>query len=284
MSNLGARIASALVMAPLVIAGVLWLPGAAWPLVAAVVPALAGHELGRLARHAGHDVGPLVPWATYLVAAYAGIGGAPTRWVDGDGGLRAALAIVVVAAFVVQIARPPERRSVAAWGLAVAFPAYVGGMAGYAIGLRALDDGVAWLVTLLLLVWTNDSAAYFGGRALGRHPLAPALSPKKTWEGAAVGTMATIAVALLIALLPAAARIGVAPHGLATAPAWQAAALGLAIAVAGPLGDLSHSFVKRQFGAKDASHLIPGHGGVWDRIDSLLFAAPVVYWAALLVR
>lgn len=279
VSNLGARIASAAVMVPLVVLAVLRLPPAWWGIAVGLVAALAAREIGVLAANAGIAVGRLVPLATLAVAL---LGGGVLR-LDGphraDVGLGGVMLVVAIA-FLDQIARPPERRSVPAWGLAVAVPIYVGGMASYLVQLRDLAFGPGIVLFTLLLVWANDSAAYFGGRAFGRHPLAPALSPKKTWEGLLAGTVGTVVVALAIAW--AAAEIG--PFALAVPSPWVVVAVAMAVSVAGPLGDLSHSFIKRQFGAKDSSHLIPGHGGVWDRIDSLLFAAPVVYVVALLVR
>lgn len=279
MSNLGARIASAAVMVPLVVAAALRLPEPWWRIVIGLVAALAAREIAVLARIAGTDAGPLVPIAAFAMALLGGGHGPWTVQPGADAGLGAAM-IVVVCAFLDQIVRPPQRRSVPAWALAVAVPIYVGGMASYLIQLRDLAFGPGLVLFTFVLVWTNDSAAYFGGRAFGRHPLAPALSPKKTWEGLLAGTIGTVAVAL--AIVWAAAEMG--PLAVAVPSPWVVVAVALAVSVAGPLGDLSHSFIKRQFGAKDSSHLIPGHGGVWDRIDSLLFAAPVVYLAAQLVR
>lgn len=279
MSNLGARIASAAVMVPLVVAAVLWLPQPWWGIAIGLVAALAAREIAALAANAGIAVGPLAAPAAFAVALAAG-GSLPLDVRHrADAALGAAM-LVVVTAFLDQIARPPDRRSAPGWGLAVAIPIYVGGMASYLIQLRDHAFGPGLVLFTLLLVWTNDSAAYFGGRAFGRHPLAPAISPKKTWEGLAAGTLGTVVVAVVLA--GAAADLG--PLALAVPSPWVAAAVAAAVSAAGPLGDLSHSFIKRQFGAKDSSHRIPGHGGVWDRIDSLLFAAPVVYLATLLAR
>jgi phosphatidate cytidylyltransferase len=121
-----------------------------------------------------------------------------------------------------------------------------------------------WMIWLLLLgVWSGDTIAYYAGRAFGRTRLTP-LSPGKTREGMAAGFMATIAVCVLIGW-----RAGW--------PLSHAATLGVLIGIAAPLGDLAESFWKRELGVKDLGSLLPGHGGVLDRCDSLLFAAPVVY-------
>ena len=130
--------------------------------------------------------------------------------------------------------------------------------------LRDLGGG-KWFWLVLLLVWTGDTLAYYGGKRFGKHPLSP-LSPKKTREGFAVGLIATILAAPLLA------------HFLHLPPS-RALLLGAVVGLAAPTGDLFESFVKRELGVKDLGNLLPGHGGVLDRFDSLLFAA----WAALLV-
>ena len=113
--------------------------------------------------------------------------------------------------------------------------------------------------------WASDSFAYFAGRAFGSHELAPAISPNKTIEGFFGGLIGTIAVVVGLGWLLA-------------MPLPQMAALGAAIAVLGTLGDLVESMMKRQTGIKDSGAIIPGHGGVWDRFDSVLFTAPLVYY------
>ena len=113
--------------------------------------------------------------------------------------------------------------------------------------------------------WASDSFAYFAGRAFGSHKLAPAISPNKTIEGFFGGLIGTIAVIVGLGWLLA-------------MPLPQMAALGAAIAVLGTLGDLVESMMKRQTGIKDSGAIIPGHGGVWDRFDSVLFTAPLVYY------
>lgn len=122
-------------------------------------------------------------------------------------------------------------------------------------------------MVLLALVWMQDTAAYFWGRALGRHKLQPFLSPKKTWEGAILG---------LGTALGAAWALGVHGFGLTMGPA-RLAGLGLT-AVAAQLGDLGESLLKRNMGAKDSGTLIPGHGGILDRFDSFTYAAPLMYY------
>ncbi|MFN5378493.1 MAG: phosphatidate cytidylyltransferase [Ignavibacteria bacterium] len=126
-------------------------------------------------------------------------------------------------------------------------------------------DGASLTVTLFAGVWMCDSAAYFTGLAIGKHKLFPRVSPKKTWEGAIGGGIGAIAVVvgLFLWLMP-------------TVPMVHALMIGVIIAVFGPIGDLAESWLKRDAVVKDSSHLIPGHGGVLDRFDSMLFVAPLV--------
>ena len=121
-----------------------------------------------------------------------------------------------------------------------------------------------WLLTLLLLaIWAGDTAAYFFGSRFGRHRLAPVVSPNKTWEGAAAGLAASVAVGVVWCLL----RLGEIDLRLV--------AMTAAAGVAGQLGDLLESMIKRGVGAKDSSRLLPGHGGLFDRLDALIIAGPV---------
>ena len=141
------------------------------------------------------------------------------------------------------------------------------------LSLRALPNGLWWLWVTLPAVWLADSGAYFIGKRFGRHKLSPRLSPKKTWEGylggILFGSLGSIAwVALWEIWFPV--------NPLLTPV--RVALLGLAIAVITPLGDLGESMIKRQVGIKDSSHLIPGHGGVFDRIDSWLWAGVIGYY------
>lgn len=141
---------------------------------------------------------------------------------------------------------------------------------GHLVLLRQASGGFAWSLFLLGTVWAADIAAYFAGMARGRHRLAPRLSPGKSWEGAAAGVLAAGLVGLLGA--PALLGLGAPTGGL----------LGAGMAVAGMVGDLAESALKRAAGRKDSGHLVPGHGGVLDRFDSVAFAAPVLYWCRVL--
>lgn len=145
---------------------------------------------------------------------------------------------------------------------------YVGGLMAFIPLVRRLDDGVGWIFVLLAASWLGDTGAYFAGRALGKHKLAPLLSPKKTWEGAVGGFTTSMGGAVLFGWL-----FGVDASWLVLA------VLGGVLDVFGVLGDLAESMLKRAFGVKDSGGILPGHGGILDRVDSVLFAGPVLFLA-----
>jgi phosphatidate cytidylyltransferase len=154
-------------------------------------------------------------------------------------------------------------------GIAVLGAAYPGLLLSALVRLRQLDRGEYWILLALVVTWFNDTGAYFAGRAFGRHKLYPRVSPSKTVEGAIGGLLASVAGAIAVQML-----------FLPRLPLWGAAVIGAGGAILGPLGDLSESMLKRAWGAKDSGHLLPGHGGLLDRIDALLFNAPFVLFCA----
>ena len=146
---------------------------------------------------------------------------------------------------------------------------FVGLALSYTVGLRAIDDRAGRDVPLLLLLClaASDSAALYVGRSLGKHRMAPSLSPKKSWEGAIAGLAGSV-LAAFVALWTFYTRL----------TPLHCVVLGLLLGAAGILGDLAESMLKRAAGAKDSSAILPGHGGLLDRADSLLFTAPVLYY------
>jgi phosphatidate cytidylyltransferase len=148
---------------------------------------------------------------------------------------------------------------------------HVGGLIAAAGGFDR-ERGEDLLIFAIVAVYVGDTCAYYGGRTFGRHPMAPSISPKKTWEGFASGVIGAVAASAL------------GPLWFFQALPWaHALTLGALLGVAGVIGDLSESFFKRAAGVKDSGGLLPGHGGVLDRVDSLLLAAPVLYWYYRLV-
>lgn len=138
------------------------------------------------------------------------------------------------------------------------------------VQLRQTPLGIQWLFVIMLIVMTNDSAAYYTGTAFGKHRLYPLVSPKKSIEGAVGGLIGSLGGTLL-------AKFTFFPQLTFT----DAAATALVIGVVGQAGDLFESLLKRSFGVKDSGTIIPGHGGVLDRLDSILFAAPITYYYVL---
>lgn len=159
----------------------------------------------------------------------------------------------------------PGTASAGAWWLGGVL--YVGVLGAHWLLLRNAPDGARWLAVLLGAAFATDTGAYATGHLFGRHLLVPAISPAKTWEGGAGGIAAGAAATVALVLL-----LGVTP-----APAWVVA-LALALPLGAIAGDLLESALKRRMGVKDMSGLLPGHGGLLDRLDSLLAAGPLLYW------
>jgi len=168
----------------------------------------------------------------------------------------------------------PSRRErlVVDWGWTMAGILYMGWMLGHYVTLRELDHGRELVLLVLFSTFACDTAAFLVGRSWGRHLMAPVISPKKTWEGAVGGFIAAIAAALAL-------------RSLLNLGDWelplnyvQVIALGCLIGLFAQLGDLLESLIKRRAGAKDSGRLMPGHGGILDRVDSLVFTGAIVYY------
>ena len=159
------------------------------------------------------------------------------------------------------------RRHLAAGVYLLGGPIYAGFLLGHSLALRDLVAGRDWLLFAILVTFATDTGAYLIGRLIGRHKLAPQISPGKTWEGSAGGFVFAVAAALAL--------------GLAfdlRIPLWQVGVIGAVIGVAAQWGDLLESKLKRIAGAKDAGSLFPGHGGILDRLDSIVISVPAVYY------
>jgi phosphatidate cytidylyltransferase len=213
----------------------------------------------------------VVNWIPHLEARYQVLTGGPWPWIA------SALAGVILTAFLVEMTvfqEPGE--SVGRIGAMMFLGGYLGLLPSFFAQLRWLrgseDAGATHgSLALALAVFVPkgcDIGAYFTGRILGRHPMTPVLSPKKTWEGAAGGLIAAVAIAIGINRLGPVLTSGVMGE----------IGFGLTVGVAGMLGDLAESLIKRDCQKKDASQAVPGFGGVLDVVDSVVFAAPVAYW------
>lgn len=149
---------------------------------------------------------------------------------------------------------------------------YTGFMTAFLVGLRGLEDGLALSLALVVSVWANDVGAYFVGSTIGRHKLAPRISPKKSWEGFAGGALLTIGTWIAV---PMAFDVDMSLS--------LSVLLGVTCSITGLVGDLFESRLKREAGVKDSGTALPGHGGFLDRLDSLIFSAFAVYWLVVWV-
>jgi phosphatidate cytidylyltransferase len=250
-----ARILSAAVLIPVLFATVWFLPPVATLVLAEIVAVLAFVEYANLAAALGSRVPRLITGAA-VVAACATFPGAA--------GVVLLSALIAIGATMVAGAEPGPGllHDTAA---ALFAPIYIGLPLGALAAVRAIGGREA-VVLLAAVIIVSDSAQYYTGRAFGRRLLAPAISPKKTREGALGGL-----VCATLAMLAGGLRV------FPGVPVWMLALTGATLAVLGMVGDLFESMLKRSAGVTDSSSLIPGHGGVLDRIDSWLFAGPLFY-------
>ncbi|HEU4648355.1 MAG TPA: phosphatidate cytidylyltransferase [Gemmatimonadales bacterium] len=278
--NLAQRIGFAVAAIPFALLFV-WYGG--WPLVALVVTiaVLGTRELYDLQRHTGVmplDGAGLVAAALAAPAAYLYLRN-PQGFVTAVWPYAGALWLMLVMSLALW-RRSPANRPLEAVAVTVFGALYAGALPAFLLELRHASHGTrswagAWLVFYPLVVtWIVDTAAMFGGRAFGRVKLAPTVSPGKTREGSIAGVLGGLVVAPLFAY-------GIFPAVGVTAPIGPLLLMAFVLAIVGQVGDLAESLFKREAGVKDSSHLIPGHGGVLDRLDSLYFVIPV---AAALYR
>ncbi|MEO5699765.1 MAG: phosphatidate cytidylyltransferase [Casimicrobiaceae bacterium] len=272
---LATRILTAAVLVPLVLAGLFLLPPRGWGLATTLVIAIAAWEWATLTALRGVPRGAFVAvtgasaLALLWLPAFGFEGGWPTLVVVLVCGAATTFWLAVVPFWLRGQWRMRSAFVAAAVGWVVLLATWV--------AIVAMQAQSPWRVlAAMAVVWIADTAAYFSGRAFGRHKLAPAISPGKTWEGVAG---AVLAVALYAALLVASSS-----GALATAmPVVGWVLLAVAVAGVSVCGDLFESLMKRQAGVKDSGRILPGHGGVLDRIDALLAAMPPFAVAAVLL-
>ena len=287
------RVATAVVLIPLVLLLVLKAPLYVLAIVAGAVALLAIAEFLKLATH--YAVQPLGP-ATYAFVALffvfviiASTNRTPlvetTAMLYGIA-LAAALAPFVFLTVAMRRSNLTSGYPAAA-ASAFAF-VYIAIPMALLVAIRQQPAGAIWTIYTLLAVWAGDIFAYFVGRSLGRHRMSPEISPKKTWEGAVASVLASVIVGTLwIQHAPGISstllRVGLIDRrdgmfGLEQPQLWPIIVLSAVINIAAQLGDLVESLIKRGAGVKDSGTILPGHGGMLDRIDAMLFAVPVV-WA-----
>jgi phosphatidate cytidylyltransferase len=259
---LAKRLLTAVVSIPLFVGVIVATPRWVFSVLVVALSAVAAWELMRLFERAGR---PGYAWLAVLGAA----GVTASFGTPGFPGTTVAVftaALAVALSLPVWLGSPPEVETVTATLLAIA---YVGWSLGHALLLTHLPDGADLILFLVGTTWAGESAAYAVGSTLGRHPLAPTISPRKTVEGALGQLMVSMVAAIGL--------------GLWLLPQWSPttmAVAGIVLGALGQIGDLAESVIKRSLGAKDTGGLVPGHGGVLDRLDGLMFNAPALFYYA----
>jgi phosphatidate cytidylyltransferase len=265
------RLWVSLVAIPVVVI-VIWL-GSYWFTLLAVAWGLgAVHEFYQIIHHSG-KAQPLIYFGmlwTGLMIVSPHFTSIPRM--EAISPLLLILITGVVFSLLILLWRPGKENAFAGWSWTMGGVLYIGLLLGCMVALRNLDNGLGWVFLAVLCTFASDSSAYLVGRKLGKHKLAPYISPKKSWEGAIAGVGAAIIFSFLVALFFALPL----NH-------WQVILIGLLVSVMGQLGDLVKSLFKRNMEIKDSGHVLPGHGGFMDRMDSLAFAGVTVFLFALLV-
>ncbi len=261
------RTFSAVVGVPVILA-VLWLGGIAFALGTGAVMAVAMAEMQGALMPQGIRWGPLV-WPRHplawmgivlmgLMVAGAYHGG---KWWMG------AASLAFVLPLLASLPRPKLKEALGEWALVAAATAYIGILGSHLVALRQGPNGMDWTMVAIFGAFATDTSAYLVGRAVGKNRLVPHLSPGKTWEGT-LGGMALGAGGVLLLNWATGLRLG----------ASQIGPLAFFLPLAAVLGDLVESFIKRGAAVKDTSALVPGHGGFLDRLDSIFFTVPLVYY------
>ena len=255
---LSRRVLSALFFLPLVLAAV-WFGDPWFSILLLLVALLGAAEFYRLATISGHQ--PFAFWGTAFILLFiVGARFSDPQITD------LVVSLAVIGLLVRLIFGGKDAWTAWAWTLGGVF--YLGWTLSHFVWLRHLEDGAAWVIFTLLATFAVDTCAYFLGRAFGRHHLSSRLSPGKTWEGAIGGLVGGMAASLLLTFL-------LQPYGLS----WSwAILLGFLIGLFAQLGDLAESALKRHAGVKESGQLIPGHGGMLDRLDSIVFTVVLVYY------
>ncbi|MGC8786444.1 MAG: phosphatidate cytidylyltransferase [Anaerolineae bacterium] len=256
------RILSAIILIPIVLA-LAYAGGPYFALTVAVAALRAGYEFYHIMRKGGYQPSYVVGMALIailLLNAYY------PQWQMWRWGLAAAVMLPMVW----QVIRGGWKSFLPNWALTLAGALYVGGLCAHMIALRNLPLGLEWLLMTFAVTWACDTTAYFAGRFWGKRGFFTRISPHKTQEGAVAGFLAGI-----VTMLIAGRWMGLW--------LWQSFLLGVLLVLGATFGDLAESLIKRQVGVKDSSSLIPGHGGMLDRVDSLLFTSVITYYFALWV-
>ncbi|NOQ43558.1 MAG: CDP-archaeol synthase [Dehalococcoidia bacterium] len=257
------RVLSALIVLPIIFLAI-WFDGPAYSLIIAAIAALGILEfcnmMGLSKRHPLTLFGLVGVLLFVLVAHVEGNYSAPL------------LTSIAIFSLIWLLFQRSVKDAANNWAWSLSGIIYIGWLLSHFIPLRDLEGGREWVLFVVLATFAADTAAFFIGRAWGRHSLSPRISSGKTWEGAVGGFLGAIAASLILTLL---LNLSI--------PYWQSVVLGALIGIFAPLGDLAESMLKRSTGLKDSGTLIPGHGGILDRLDSILFTVVIVYYYVIWV-
>ena len=258
--DLALRVMTAVILVP----GLVWIvfegPSTAFVACLVMVAAIAAFELSRMLLN-----------ESKLARVWSVLASSILCWVtvrDPHGALLPTIVLVLIFGGLVVGLVPPKPYARAGYRVAwlIAGPMYVGGLLATLGLLRARPDGSAWVLLAMLIAWLGDTGAYFAGRFLGRHSLAPSISPNKTIEGSLGGLVGSTCGAVFIG-----------SYFLADMSIGVLVSVAIAAGLFGQLGDLAESLLKRSVGSKDSGNVLPGHGGLLDRVDALLFVSPVLW-------
>ena len=298
------RVLTALVLIPAVLALLLYAPQWVFAAVVGLVALLTADEFLLLAK--AHGMQPFRKTTLFFVVLYfaglatrdfepikdlvAKIGGFHT---SDAFGLALVVQVLPLVLLIMGMARDNFRTSLPGAGASYLAIPYIALALGLLVAIHRTKFGILWLLLFLFLIWSGDVLAYYVGRAFGRHPLAPRISPKKTWEGAIASLLGAIGAGILFSqslgpIVNLLIQMGIytstslMPETIhrEAPPVLNVIVFSVSINVAAQLGDLVESAIKRGAEVKDSGSLLPGHGGILDRIDAMLLAAPVLWYYA----
>jgi phosphatidate cytidylyltransferase len=261
-SNLAKRISTAVVMVPVMLGVVIFAPGWLFAVAVAVLAVLTIREYFDLAEKQSLEPQRYVGYALAALCVALPMIPNPVP-------IEAAMVVLTLTIAMYSrslVAVGPSAASTVFGVLYVALPFSLW------VRLRMMPGGVALALYALTIIWVSDTSAYFGGRLLGRHKLAPRISPGKTWEGSIFSIVGAVIFGYFYLR-----------YALPDIPLTESLIMAVTVNIAGQLGDLAESAMKRGAGVKDSGTLLPGHGGALDRVDALLFAIPVLWYDVILL-
>lgn len=278
------RVITALLLIPVPFAAV-WFGEPWFTILVAILGVLAAFEFSRLGKMAGlypDTYAGIIFALLFIISRNPEISSHLETFFDPVPTFSVLFVLAIVITLFLVLLRRRKEGVINSWACTIAEIVYTGWLFGHLVSLRDVFDGRNWVFFAILATFASDTASFFIGRALGRHRLAPQISPKKTWEGSSGGVAGAIVLSMLF--VPDNLFTLTNPFYIPSLNWSEAIFLGALVSIFGQLGDLFESLVKRSAGAKDSSNLLPGHGGILDRLDSIIFAVATVYYFVLFTR